>query len=116
MLLVSIVIFSGLNIALGAALVILAALALLHLLWGLRFSPEQESVAMRFFLFCTLFTGVNIGMSGILGTLANYAALETQVPVLAIIPLIAKVLAVIAWWSLIFWVVFGFYPKAQRRS
>lgn len=112
----TILVFSALNFGIGISLGILSILAGLHMLWRLRFNPQQEYTALRWFLFGALFMCINLVASGLLGTLQNYANLETALPFLAFVPLVAKIAAGVSWWGLILWIIFGFYPHAERQE
>ncbi len=110
-------IFSSLNIGIAIAAIILCVLASLHVfLWRLRFNEQQEATAMRLFSVAMGFMGVDLGAGGLLTNSRNLERVSDSLFALAFIPLAARVGLGVTLWLIIIWVVFWFYPVAERRQ
>ena len=109
-------IFSSLNIGIAIAAIILCALAGLHLVWRLHFNEKQEATVLRLFSVAMAFMGVDLGVGGLLTNSCNLERVSDSLFAIAFIPLAARVGLGVTLWLIIIWVVFWFYPVAERRQ
>lgn len=108
------VLFSALDFGIGLGMFVLGLLGLYHLGKGYRFSEEQERTVISQLSWSLVLLGFSRAFGGVLGTLIDVSELETAIPVIAIIPLITRIVGGFILWWLIRWIVWEFYPTQEQ--